>query len=379
MPSAATNQTLRDGLFRPSENQTARQPTGTFPVLATKVRVYALPGVHADNKREVMAFHLYLIVSGTSPSEDRQEWRNYIATLVCLCFPDIRQKIVDNAAYEESFLSDEMLTLLMTWYDTYTTLSEAGDDVDLKAEIITTANAMVLPLSLPVGKASASATLSDVCDFEAIYGHLSLVLFLAGKRIDEKNRAAITAKRPGAIERKYYNSRAIASLTGALALSNNAHAQIHAAFAHLSHMRIVTFEMVAGFNQQNGDPRAEVVATNTRLMRFSGMQQAAIIDAFLSSHEEAFSVPMLAPAIASYTASLVDLAKVPDAVRPYFKIMYADATRAFNRNDVSHLICVALDDAIALNPTLGQYNKPPNYAEVVASYHRALALLADDE
>jgi hypothetical protein len=380
--SADSVRTLRDQLFRqPETHANVSQRVPVMSALGQRTKVYVLPSTSAADVETVKAFHLFLIVAGTSSSSSKQEWRNFVVTIAGLCFEDMKTAILTSAAYEEVVVSAGFVTQLQNWYDAYKVATDlAGDDADLRtscqADIV---NELPL-LDLPRGVASHEANLDDVLDLESVYGHFSLVLFLAGKTITDRNRAAITEKRPSAIERKYYDGRQVASLSGKLALSTVAHSQVHSAFVALTHARIVIFEQVALFNKQTGIFQFEIVATTTRLMRFAGMQQAAIIDAFLASHEEAFRVPMLAPAIAAYTASLRDVARASDEIRPYYKVIYGDTTRAFNRNDLENLLVVALEDASLVTPSLKQFNRPPNTAIIMERYQQSLALLeeADD-
>lgn len=276
-------------------------------------------------------------------------------------------------------MTQEKHASLMSWYDAYYgSLDPAVNDADRAA-----AHALHLAsfpdLDMPMATGPEGVNLDDALDPTAIYGHFSLVLFLAGKSITDANRAAITIKRPSAIERKYFAGRSVAPLTGPLSLSTMAHTQIHTAFVQLTHLRREVFTQVAQFNTQTSDPMVEIVATTTRLMRYSGMQQAVLIDNYLSSHEEAFRVPLLIPAIQAYTASMKDLRSVPAEHRPYFKLINGDTTRAFNRNDIENLLTVALMEARETNPTLQQYAMPVNAQLVMDKYTKALQILADEE
>jgi len=206
---------------------------------------------------------------------------------------------------------------------------------------------------------------------EAIYGYVSLILFLAGKNINDKNRGAITIKRPNAIERKY-GMGSVPCLTGDLKLSNSAHVGINLAFTAMHHARSEVFKEVAKFSHETGDIGVEVAATTTRLMAYAGMQHVVLIDKYLSATPHAERYPVLASSLVAYAASLKELADTPVDQRPYFKLIKGDTTRAFNRKDVEALLVVAITTEMDTNPTLVNYNLPENSDEIVTAYREAV-------
>jgi hypothetical protein len=370
---------LREGVFRVPEDHSAASALtpSSGSVLVGKTRIVSLPADKASSEEVVKAFHLYLMVSGTSTDETRAHWQSFVATIVCHGFPSMRAGILKSPAYSEAVMSTAAVNQLMEWYENYMGVFNPGADDALRAACRNDAPGLWVELGLPQGEAKFDVDMADVLDIPAIYGHLSLVLFLAGKTITDTNRASITQKRPNAIERKYFNEKVVGPLSGSLALSATAHTQIHTAFVQLTHLRKEVFTRVATFNTQTEDSTFEVVATTTRLMRYAGMQQAILIDNFLSAHKEALAVPFLAPAIQAYAASMRDVMAAPAIVRPYFKIIHGDTTRAFNRNEIENLLTVALVDAREVNPTLQQYAIPPNYQLIMDRYTTALHLLSE--
>jgi len=377
--SSQTVASLRDTVFRAAENHNtpASAPPQVSSALIKKVKVVSLPSEKAVDPVAIKAFHLYLIVAGTSTTTDRYAWQNYVATIVSACFPSMKTGILSNAAFEEVIISEAAVQALLTWFEMYQGATSIEETEEMRKAYADQLPGLMVDIHLPMGTPAAGFDMDDVLDVPSVYGHMSLVLFLAGKTITDTNRAAISQKRPGAIERKYFNGKPVASLTGPLALSSVAHTYINMAFVSMVHLRRVVFTQVANFNNVATDPTIEVVATTTRLMRYAGMQQAILIDQFLSGHEEAFDIPLLQPSIQAYVASMKDLMNAPAEQRPYYKIIHGDTTRAFNRNDISNLLVAALDEARSLNPTLMQYNIPANHQLVMDKYREYLELLAE--
>jgi len=372
---------MRDAVFRAPENHgTPAVPATTLAnPLIRKVIVYSLPAHEAGSEEAAKAFHLFLMVAGTSTTTRRDLWQNYVCTIVCACFPSMRTGILRYAAIEEVVLSQTTMDALKGWYDLYSACVEGEDPAFVEAakgQLMET----VIDMRLPPGLPALDVDLADSLDLPAIYGHVSMVLFVAGKTISDANRASITQKRPGAIERKYFGGKVVGPLQGSLRLSNEAHGQIHSAFVSMAHVRKEVFTKVATFNNiADVDPAIEVVATTTRLMRYQGMQQAVLIDQFLSAHEEAFAIPILMPSIQAYAASMRDLMAAPVEQRPYYKIIHGDSTRAFNRNDISNLLVVAVMEARETNPTMMQYAIPANQQLIMDKYMQSLEALEENE
>jgi hypothetical protein len=382
MSLLADTAAMREAAFRAPENHgtPAAPATTVASPLIRKVAVYTLPADRAGETTVSQAFHLFLMWAGTSEDTDRVLWQNYVATLVCTSFPTIRAGVMQSAVFEERILSNAMVDKICQWYEDYLVVTSDDSDMeeDLRATCKTDLEATIIDLKVPRGKLVYDINMADTLSIEAIYGHISLVLFIAGKTITDANRAAITQKRPGAIERKYFNGRIVGPLQGSLRLSATAHVAIHTVFVTLTHLRRETFIQVAQFNAAHGDPVLDVVTTTTRLMRFSGMQQAVLINNFLDAHEEAFAMPFLIPAIKAYLASIKDMNAAPVEQRPYYKLIHGDSTRAFNRNDLMNLVVVAVAEARETNPTLQQYAIPANHQLIMDKYLQGLSLLADD-
>lgn len=372
---------LQESVFRSSESHSStvgKFEKGLNPLLS-RVQIISLPGDKATQESYMRAFHLYLIVAGTSDSTDARRWRNYVVTLTCACFSNMREDLLANPLHEDKPMSEASVTALMQWYTMYRGALAPDADDAVRASCAEDLPGLYPDLDLPLGTASTRIDIDHVLDIPSIYGHFSLVLFLAGKTITEKNRSSITQKRPAAIERKYFGGTPVASLSGSLALSSAAHTQIHAAFVYLGHARKIIFQQVALFNTQDGNPQVEIVATTTRLMRFAGMQQAILIDRWLLAHPEGFRVPLLVPSIQHYVASLKELQKLPSEQRPYFKLINGDTTRAFNRNDLEYVLAVALSEEREINPTLKQYAIPPNFQIICQRYDESVAVLEAKE
>lgn len=138
-------------------------------------------------------------------------------------------------------------------------------------------------------------------------------------------------------------------------------------------IRKIIFEEVAKYATNAVDPRIEVLTTTTSLLAYAGMHHVRIIDEFLAANPHALHIPMLQASINSYIASLKELRNVPDHLRPYYKLIWADQTRIFNRRDMQNLLVVAVSEAAKTQPRLRRYDLPYNSSMILSTWDSQVA------
>ena len=366
-------------IFRPRINYGADTPayTGSTGCIVTTAKIYSLSGSDAGTQTAVKAFHLYLIVCGTSDSVVGDEWESYLATLACVFFPSIKRVLLRGNDHEEITLSTADVKALTEWYEKcwksyHQTKPNAQGDHERPPH--SHRAPLGLTCQLPQGAGTVHGDMENLMALPSLYGHFSLALFLADKNL-KHNVRPWTHECGAAIEQKYFNGKQIASLTGTLAFSDAAHQRIPTAYNCRPILRKVLFKKVAFFDQPTSDECSEVIATTTRLMRYSGMQHVPLIDRYLSRHKHADSIMMLETELEEYRASKRDMDTVPKEQVPYFKLIYGDHTRPFLRKNLTNLVAVAVTDAREENPNLRYRWVPDNYDQVMERYNKEMAAL----
>lgn len=343
-------------------------------------KYFVLPPGNKDNRTDKEAWALFLMLVGKSDLSIRVKWRSWILSWTSLCFPSITESFTGRATatYEAVVLTTSQIQKLQSIYRLYKAIGSDGADkeefddefkeiMSHDSEESTTESAF--PLLPSIKTPDFIGDLQGSVEIEGIYGYYSLILFLAGKNINDANRQGITTRRPLAIERKY-SMVGTPSLTGPLQMGNTAHEQVNAAFTAMTVARKAIFEKVAHFSSATGNRSIEVVATTTRLMHYSGMSHVLIIDTFLSSFPHAEKAPVLQGALSYYHSSLNALIATQPVYRPFFKLMHGDTVRVFNRKDVESLIAISVSRLKTTQPTLLQYNVPETTTEIEAQFRR---------
>ena len=369
-------------LFRPSINYGAPLSSRVssrvcFRGMKYVLKIYCLSKTDAAEQAAVKAFHLYLIMCGTSDSVVDKEWENYVATLACACLPSIKPGLLGQpASYEEITLSTADVKALTEWYEqcwessNLARLNTQGYD-ERPPQSLRAPHG--LTFQLPQGAGAFQGDMEDLMALPSLYGHFSLVIFLADKKDLEHGARGLTHERGVAIEQKYFNGKQIASLTGTLALSDAAHRSIPVVYVSPAALRKLIFKKVASFDQHSSDVCSEVIATTTRLMRYSGMQHVPLIDRYLSRYKYADAITMLRVDLLEYRASKRDMKTIPDEQVPYFKLIFGNDSYPFLRKNLTNLVAVAVTDAREEKPDLRYRWVPANYDRIMERYNQETA------
>ncbi|RKF80078.1 hypothetical protein GcC1_040033 [Golovinomyces cichoracearum] len=115
---------------------------------------------------------------------------------------------------------------------------------------------------------------------KSLYAHFSLVVFLAGKLIDDTNRTAITVARPKALIGKY-KILGVKILNGTARISDHGHQFIHQAYLEMSAFTGRSFNEFSKYATSATSLYHDIINFNVMLLRFAKMQHAAIINKFL--------------------------------------------------------------------------------------------------
>jgi hypothetical protein len=182
---------LRNNVLQ--EVPTTQATYSTRSGLTRKEPFYSLPAQALGNKEKVKAFAYYLYQSGTSAEESREKWRSFILTWVSLTFPGIKTKIVngDSNQYEERVIDMAETDALLEWYKRVEAISHV---TDIAKEVITNQAQSARPdLSLlPSVTTPPYPAPEHSCTQPGIYGYMSMVMFLAGKKPTEQNCSTFT-------------------------------------------------------------------------------------------------------------------------------------------------------------------------------------------
>jgi len=228
----------------------------------------------------------------------------------------------------------------------------------------------LLGLTLHPGLPAAGASQGyRWCGAEAsmkhVYAHYSLVVFLAGKGIDDINRSAITEKRPRAIINKCKLDEVTETLNGSLRLSDPSHTYINAAWSEMTIFRAACFMEFIHYASMEVNLAQDIIYTSVHLLRYTGLSHARFSYKLIKSNPWVREFPPLQSSVAVFEDSLKESMRVPSILQPYVKLIYADKSSLFPRKEMEPLVACAAAMEQQLHDTVQQFFRSDKYAAIV--------------
>lgn len=323
---------------RYNEGRIASQAGGIVESLI----VYTMPpGLDPDTRLSVLSF-----MTGYGRSEDDipSKWASWTLTYLCCCFPEFKDQIIRQNAREYKF---EMLpkTYINAVKEAIMTAQEIEGSATADEKYSKAVARIVKPSRFPDidhNDLNFPPVLAAAAIVEPIYGYASLLLFLCGKKITDKNMVTITERRPqNLIDTYSIDEDAAYPLIGEGKMESTAHQMVHQAWITYAAARIAIMTEIAAFGAGQTLPQ-RVVHTVTKLLEYSGMQPAFFIHRFLQAFPEAATYSCIRPSLNAYASSIREVASAAAHLQPYYKLIHGDGTRAFHRNSIMALSACAI-------------------------------------
>jgi hypothetical protein len=325
-------------------------------------------------KREVrLAFAFLLIALGALSLEDQdtRQWTTFILTYIDLMFPSVAQTVQE---VEWKTIPPAMITLLEGIATLDLDLSSIRHDRTKVRTGLTGATLTPDDQTLIAAFSSSFATLSTTLGLPAytnnnrvlglvyllgsieITAHLSLVVFLCGKRVNDVTRSAITEKRPKAIEEKYFPKKECVSLSGFLRLSNASHSILSTVWSLNSRLRSAVVREFATFNSLDASINAEVMYTTFKLLKYADMHVMIFCMELLDAHPKVFRLQAVRAEIALLVGEINAFKTLSAIERPYYRLMHGDRGEMFRRQNYPNLLGLAVAVLGRTKSTLLQFN-----------------------
>jgi len=326
--------------------------------------IYYIPA-GGMTREKVMDLSLACIAACTNDNAPLDMWKNLIATYTNLLFEGILSKL-PKASFQAVTLSDNEMAAL---HQKFTGLVAASDAADENSGLPAGAFADYRPSwNLPAPSVTAVGEWGVYSREEkTIAAHYALVVFLAGKQINDQNRTAITEARPRALIEKF-KIECITALNGSMRMSNYAHIQINQAWLEMSSLKAECFREFSTYTHMQTSLSQDILLTNVNLMRFSQMQHAMLIHKFLLAYPWAIEMPQLRQSVSIYKDGLESASKIESHLQPFIKVIWGDKSGLFQRKDLGPLIACALETEREINETLSQYYSDERFASVVEAF-----------
>jgi len=333
--------------------------------LVDKVLVYVLPSGSKDETYSLM-LHLMMII-GTSESIVLTEWKTYVASYTLCLFPALRKKM-NPSGYLFREVSPTDIARIKGHLGALEAALETENEVAIQDAGSKLVDQPVLP-GLPISKGPKDWMSTYGESIPKVYAcHYSLVLFLAGKRIDGDDHSAVSVNRPAALKKKAHLGDAISFLDGKMRLSDKAHNQINSAWAEMSSLKALCVQEFSLFAGADTDFIQDIVHTTMHLLRYSGMQHAKITHGFIKAYPWVTEIPALKTSLGLYADSAMAAAKYPAHLQPYLKLMYGDKTDVFPRKELEPLIACAVAVSSETNESLKDFYTSGEFGAIVEAF-----------
>lgn len=353
-------------VFNPSAG-IQKGPKTTVPAtgFTKKITYYTLPETASTETRERVMF--YLASLGTSSEESLEKWKSWVVTYVCAMTPAL-SKMLNAKMFQAIQIPSTKLLEVDTIFSDAESAILKDDAAAVESITARLASLDTFPLLPKMAEKLNLADANGEWTAKVIACHFSIMLFLAGKRVDGNDHSQVTIARPRAIKSKAHLDGTIELLEGTFRMSDRAHTRINDAWSEMGALRAIVFTEYAKFESAEVDEYQNLIWTTMHLLRFSGMSHAAIVFSFLQVCPWVYEIPTLRPALALYARSVVEAEKVDSKLFPYIKLIYGDKSTFFLRKDLEPLIACAVSVLTETNPTLAAYYTKPEFAPIVEAF-----------
>lgn len=323
--------------------------------IVKSLNVYVFPkGIPNEDKLMVLS---YMTAFGKSDEESSTKWATWMYSYIVMCFDTMIDLIKREGGREYVFVpfpvdTIEQLKLMRT-----SAFKFEGEGVNTEYQKLCVG--LTFPSHFPELPADNTAFADDLAGcstITAVYGFCGLLIFLAGKKIDDKNYSTITERRPQNLVDTYaIPTTASYFLLGEGKMKTQAHQMCNHAWVTYAFARRAIITDVAAFASGNSLAQ-RVVYTVSKLLENVGMQSAYYIHRFLQAFPECKEYACIRPALGTYAASVREVARADSRIQPYYKVIHGDLTRAFHRNALLTLAACAISFEKTTSPSMRNFS-----------------------
>jgi hypothetical protein len=305
-----------------------------------RLPIYIWPaGVSMDDQQTVLAF---LTSYGRSDDKRPSAWATWTFSYIVLRFPEFQQKIISTNGREYEFVKLPIGYITAVKAVCREAKEAKGSDTNPKyAELLNQVPPLARFPEIPMTPAAIPPNFAACQTVPALYGYCSLLIFLAEKKINERNSITITECPRNLIDTYAIDEEAPFILDGEGQMNSRAHTMVNQSWVTYSGARIAIITEIAAFGAGTSLAR-RVVHTVTKLLEYSGMQMAYSIHRFLQAFPESATYSCVRPSLMAYISSVREVATAASHLQPYYKLIHGDSTRVFHRNSIRTLAACAI-------------------------------------
>lgn len=364
-----------NNIFTPSIRPVVATQSSKLTGITKKLTIYTWPvnnSLSSDDKLLILA---YLTPFVKSKSESISQWSSWMFSYISLCFDSLPELILQRNSNEYAVkpLSKQLIQSIIDIQILLFTSEDDEREVKYKRAV----SELEFPVEFPEITLSTDLFPEKLVPsriIPTIYGFCSLLIFLCGKQINEKNLSTVTEARPNNLKATYE----IASQSSYILDTENGHTLLSSqkcnkAWSYHYAMRKTIISEVAKFGSGDSLP-CRVVYTVSKLLEYVGMQQAFYIHKFLLANPQCKEYTCLKSSLAAYASSMIQLQKEEPHIIPYFKVIHADMTKIFHRNSILPLAAAAITYELRNNMSIKNYNLGPGMTSALEMFDQEAKL-----
>jgi len=352
--------------FSPSSGVRKTKAGGPIKTaLSTAIAVPVLPSDASEETR--LKFLLGIAATGASESPGIEAWKVYIAAYSVCIVPPLQARLTQGI-YRFVPLSAEAVTAYLARYDALSTIPDDHPEEAFHAHETSFWSTPVMPGFPPLPANKLYRFLPWEENGKVSVCHYSIVLFMAGKRVEGDDHTPITQKRPDAVIKKAHLEGEFELLKGSLRVSDIGHPCINSAWAESAILRSTCITAFSEYEASDTDVFQDIIYTTMHLLKYSGMQHAKIIHGFLQAYPWAAEVPSLRMSISTFHESAKAALKYDERMRPYVKLVLADKATIFPRKEMEPLIACAVSATEEVSPSLAAFYTSSDFVAIVEAF-----------
>lgn len=357
--AAPATLTLGSQVFNTHGDPTARStPRPSVAGVLRSITIYHLPE-DFNNQNLQKSLMAAMTLVGRSTDTRTARWQSWVLSFTCIAYAGFRNILSDiGPEYHMQPLPEAMIE------------SVIAAEASLRNE--EEALPILFPADFPETTHLYTVEVYNAGSLGAVYSYYSLCVFLMGKQINAQNRESITVNRPRALIAKFkMTDRDAYILSGEGKMGPVGHAAVNQAWTVSTAARKPVIKEFATFVSSDILSN-EVMYVTFKLLEHAGLQSAFFIHTLLAACPWAVEVPLLKPAYEVYARSIEAYVKEPAYLRPFFKLLYGDATRLFHSKTMADLTVCAVRWVRQTTPSVGFY-RAPGSDKAVAAFAAAAA------
>jgi len=314
-------------------------------------------------------FLSYMTAFGRSEDESPTKWATWVYSFIVMCFPNMKELIRREGMREFSFkvMPAGVIQQISKMRDAALDFDGSGENREYDALVSELRFPADFP-SLPRNFDSFPDVLAGCGSVHPVYGYCGLLIFLAGKKINERNVTTISERRPqNIIDTFSIPEEASHFLTGEFKMNEICHKMVNQAWVTHAPARKAIITDVASFAIGTSPPQRTVYVVS-KMLENVGMQQAYYIHRFLEAFPQSKKYACIRPSWGVYASSIREVAKADSRIQPYYKVIYGDQTRAFHRNGLLTLAACAIAFERTTSPSMRNFTLGEGATAAIAMF-----------